>query len=168
MSKSVSNFAGVFRFVDGEYSHTISEINLKYKTVRDMADAIKATCQVNNWDWQKIYLIGDAAGNNKKDVLSTSTAYKQFNDEGIATKKAKKPYIERRVALGNGRFYHKKHFIDPSCSGVIKDYERVTYKEGTSDIDKSNLDLTHYMDADSYGEWHDFPLKKASAVEISL
>ena len=44
--------------------------------------------------------------------------------------------------------------IDPRCTSLIQDLEKVTNKQGTRDIDKSNKLLTHASDALGYAiEW---------------
>ena len=44
--------------------------------------------------------------------------------------------------------------IDPKCRMLIQDLEKVTNKQGTRDIDKSNKLLTHMTDAFGYSiEW---------------
>ena len=44
--------------------------------------------------------------------------------------------------------------IDPKCRMLIQDLEKVTNKQGTREIDKSNKLLTHMTDAFGYAiEW---------------
>ena len=56
--------------------------------------------------------------------------------------------------------------IDPSCKALIQDLEKVTNKQGTRDIDKSNKLLTHMTDALGYAiEW-EFPIIKPTLGAI--
>ncbi len=48
----------------------------------------------------------------------------------------------------------RRLFINPSCKKIIKDLMDVSYKEGTVEIDKSNLELTHA--SDGLGYWIDY------------
>ena len=53
-------------------------------------------------------------------------------------------------------------FIDKSCKMLIGDLEKVTNKQGSRDIDKSNKELTHMSDAFGYGVEWEFPVIKPS------
>jgi len=56
--------------------------------------------------------------------------------------------------------------IDPRCKALIQDLEKVTNKQGTRDIDKSNKLLTHMTDALGYAiEW-EFPIIKPTLGAI--
>ena len=50
----------------------------------------------------------------------------------------------------NKQFTDRNIIIDPSCEILIGDLEKVTNKEGTREIDKSNKTLTHMSDALGY------------------
>ena len=53
--------------------------------------------------------------------------------------------------------------IDPKCKGLIKDLEQVVNKEGTRDIDKKNLELTHLSDGFRYAINWLYPIRKPKA-----
>ena len=56
--------------------------------------------------------------------------------------------------------------IDPRCKVLIQDLEKVTNKQGTRDIDKSNKLLSHSSDALGYFlEW-EFPIIKPTLGAI--
>ena len=45
----------------------------------------------------------------------------------------------------------KRIFINPSCKNLIRDFEQVSYKEGSVKIDKTkDMNLTHVSDAFGY------------------
>jgi phage terminase large subunit len=50
--------------------------------------------------------------------------------------------------------------VDPRAKEFIKDLEQVVLKEGTREIDKSNISLTHLTDAFRYAVDYEFPVKK--------
>ena len=61
------------------------------------------------------------------------------------------PRVVNRVNAMNKQLATGNIIIDKSCSMLIGDLEKVTNKEGTRDIDKSNKHLTHMSDAFGYG-----------------
>jgi hypothetical protein len=61
------------------------------------------------------------------------------------------PRVVNRVNAMNKQFSDQNIIIDPSCKILIGDLEKVTNKEGTREIDKSNKTLTHMSDALGYG-----------------
>ena len=114
------------------------------------------------WGDRHVIVIGDSTGNNKKDVAADKTNYEIFEEIlGMgSTEKFTNPPVQSRIIGANSNFYHKKVIVDPSCLTLIKDLELVAYKEDGSDIDKSNIDLTHAADAFTYGLWYFLPIKK--------
>ena len=61
------------------------------------------------------------------------------------------PRVVNRVNAMNKQLTEQNIIIDPSCKILIGDLEKVTNKEGTREIDKSNKALTHMSDALGYG-----------------
>ena len=61
------------------------------------------------------------------------------------------PRVVNRVNAMNKQLAEGNIIIDPSCKILIGDLEKVTNKEGTREIDKSNKSLTHMSDALGYG-----------------
>ncbi len=43
-----------------------------------------------------------------------------------------------------------RYSVDPQCKGLIEDLARVSWRQGTRDIDKRDKQRTHYTDADGY------------------
>jgi hypothetical protein len=50
--------------------------------------------------------------------------------------------------------------IDPRCKTLINDLEKVTNKQGTREIDKSNKMLSHSSDALGYYTFYQFPVNR--------
>ena len=60
------------------------------------------------------------------------------------------PRVINRVNSVNNQFSKNNIKIDKGCSLLIRDFEQVTNKQGTREIDKSNHNLTHLSDAFGY------------------
>ena len=72
--------------------------------------------------------------------------------------------LENRMLEGN--HLGPNIIIDPKCEVLIRDLEKVTNKQGTREIDKSNKLLTHSSDALGYlVSWH-FPIIKPTLGAI--
>ena len=75
------------------------------------------------------------------------------------------PPVTNRVNSVN-KMLEGNIIIDPKCKMLISDLEKVTNKQGTRDIDKSNKLLTHMTDALGYAiEW-EFPIIKPTLGAI--
>ena len=61
------------------------------------------------------------------------------------------PRVVNRVNAVNKQFSEDNILIDNDCKMLIGDLEKVTNKEGSRDIDKSNKTLTHMSDSFGYG-----------------
>ncbi len=147
---NISNYCGVFQWYDrpNDIVYTIGEIHLKFEDSRKMAQKIKSL-----YPDRPVIVIGDATGNNKRDVAITKTNYQHFKDAGLLTQKFKNPPVESRIISANSNLYHKKCVVDPSCKTTIKDLELLAWKEDGSGVDKSDINLSHASDAWSYGDW---------------
>ena len=106
-----------------------------------------------------IRLFGDATGKNRS-TQSNVTNYQIIEDElvmyGIENHVERRNPAERdRVNAMNGMMCNskgdRKILINPNCKNVIRDFEQVSYKEGSIHIDKNkDLRLTHLSDAFGY------------------
>ena len=91
----------------------------------------------------------------------------QYSDIGIVRKNGFKvnvahinPRVVNRVNAVNKQFADNNILIDKSCKMLIGDLEKVTNKEGTREIDKSNKKLTHMSDAFGYAINWEYPVIK--------
>ena len=104
------------------------------------------------------YCYPDATGANKHSSA-------QFSDISILRKhftvkvKHINPRVVNRVNAMN-KALSGNMIIDPKCKDLINDLERVTNKQGTRDIDKSNKMLSHSSDALGYAVTYEFPVAK--------
>lgn len=89
----------------------------------------------------------------------------QFSDISILKKhfqvkvKHINPRVVNRVNAMN-KALSGNMIIDPRCKTLINDLEKVTNKQGTRDIDKSNKMLSHSSDALGYYTFYQFPVNR--------
>lgn len=105
---------------------------------------------------------GDAAGRNGNtvttttdyDLIFTDSRFKSpFGDSNVFYPKSNPAVLDRVVRVNSMlRNVHglSRIKIHERCKYLIKDMQYVTFKEGTSDLDKTNKELTHMSDALGY------------------
>ena len=76
------------------------------------------------------------------------------------------PPVVNRVNSTNKRLQDGL-IIDPRCKALIQDLEKVTNKQGTRDIDKTNKLLTHMTDALGYAISWEYPIIKPTLGAIA-
>jgi len=82
----------------------------------------------------------------------------------VNVRKSNPPVVNRVNSVN--KMLEGNIIIDPRCKALIQDLEKVTNKQGTRDIDKSNKLLTHMTDALGYAiEW-EFPIIKPTLGAI--
>lgn len=116
-----------------------------------------------------VILYGDATGASRSANSNVSN-WKIIEEELAAygiTKRVptKNPNERDRVNAMNGMICNSKGdrriLINPNCKHIIKDLEQVSFKEGSTQIDKtSDLMLTHISDALGYMVEKDFALTR--------
>jgi len=124
-----------------------------------------------------IELYGDATG-RARHADSNITNWKIIENElsayGIRTHVPTSNPSERdRINAVNGMICNSKGirrvYINPNkCKNLIRDLEQVPYKEGTTQIDKSNLQLTHSSDAAGYFIESEFSLNKGLITGLKI
>lgn len=126
-----------------------------------------------------IEIYGDASGRNR-DTRNNLNDYdiimREFQKYGKRLKprwkRANPPVVQRvnavnamlRNAKGDVRFY-----ISDKCEKLRKDFERVTWKEGTSDIEKNaDKSLTHISDSVGYMIEDRFPIIRIVGGRLNI
>ena len=110
------------------------------------------------------YCYPDATGNAKNSSA-------QFSDISILKKhfqvkvKHINPRVVNRVNAMN-KALSGNMIIDPRCKTLINDLEKVTNKQGTREIDKSNKMLSHSSDALGYYTFYQFPVNRPKLWSI--
>lgn len=110
---------------------------------------------------------GDATSKQRNTASSMSDYqiifdyFKNFPNVSMRFKEAN-PAVKDRINAVNSMLLSadgkRRLKINPSCKKIIKDLLDVSYKEGTMEIDKSNIELTHASDGLGYWIDYDFPV----------
>lgn len=116
-----------------------------------------------------IRLYGDATGKSRT-TQSNVTNYQIIEDElakynVVNNVASRNPAEKDRINAVNGMVCNSKGVrrvqINPNCKNLIRDLEQVSYKEGSSQIDKTkDFKLTHPSDAFGYFIEEEFSLDK--------
>tara|TARA_Y100000592_G_scaffold43276_1_gene68764 strand:+ start:4209 stop:5411 length:1203 start_codon:yes stop_codon:yes gene_type:complete len=141
--------------------HYYDEIRLKNSNTEQMARKMKAI-------EPNIEVYPDPAG-SARSTTSNRSDHHILRDYGflIRAKKAHPSHIDRLNALNRKLLDAEGNVtmtIDPKCKYLIKDLEQVQ-RDKKGGIDKSNMELTHSLDACSYAIAYKFPvISKASRI----
>ena len=148
------------QYTDGTI-HYYDEIRLKNSNTEEMARKMKAI-------EPNIEVYPDPAG-SARSTTSNRSDHHILRDYGflIRAKKSHPSHIDRLNALNrklldaNGNV---SMTVDPKCKYLIKDLEQVQ-RDKKGAIDKSQIELTHSLDACSYAISYKFPvISKASRI----
>lgn len=144
----------------------IDEIYLKNSNTVEACREFKSRYPNHNMG---IALYGDATG-KARSTQSNVTNYQIIEDElrryGVDNYVGSKNPSERdRINSVNGMICNSKGVrriqINPNCKNLIRDFEQVSYKQGTAQIDKNkDIKLTHASDAFGYFVSEEFSLIK--------
>lgn len=114
---------------------------------------------------------GDAAGRQNHTSASSSDYIQIRNDIRFADSTGRvrifypkaNPAVRDRVTCVNSMLRNAKGVrrlrIWSKCRELIKDFEGITYKEKTGEVDKSDPDRTHISDALGYLVYQRYPLR---------
>ena len=112
---------------------------------------------------QKLYIYGDASGASGHTASGSSDyqVIKQFFRTVTFIVPRANPPVRDRVNTVNARLTNargeRQLFIDPRCNSLLADLEQVTYKAGSTQLDKeSDPARTHTSDALGYFLWQAF------------
>jgi len=114
-----------------------------------------------------VVILGDASARHaqttgESDLRMIQTYMTRSGMGGISYRfGTRNPPVRDRVALVNGRLKSAAGeagiLVNPSCKELIRDFEQVCYREGSSTIDKErDRDRTHLSDALGYLAWELF------------
>ena len=148
------------QYTDGTI-HYYDEIRLKNSNTEQMARKMKAI-------EPNIEVYPDTAG-SARSTTSNRSDHHILKDYGflIRAKKAHPSHIDRLNALNRKLLDAEGNVtmtIDSKCKYLIKDLEQVQ-RDKKGGIDKSNMELTHSLDACSYAISYKFPvISKASRI----
>jgi hypothetical protein len=141
------------QFSDGTI-HYYNEIRLKNSNTEEMARKMKAI-------EPKIEVYPDPAG-SARSTTSNKSDHQILRDFDfiVRAKKSHPSHIDRLNALNRKLLNADGNLtmtIDPKCVYLIKDLEQVQ-RDKKGGIDKSQIELTHSLDACSYAISYKFPV----------
>jgi len=124
-----------------------------------------------------IHLFGDATG-EARHTDSNITNWKIIQNElsryGVTKYVPKKNSAERdRINAVNGMICNSKGerriLVNPKCRNLIRDFEQVSYKKGSTQIDKNkDFKLTHPSDAAGYFIEKEFSLNRGRIEGLKI
>lgn len=125
-----------------------------------------------------VYLYGDATGRARhtdSNITNWKIIESELNNYRLSTHIPTKNPAERdRINSVNGMICNSKNqrrvFVNPNkCKNLIRDFEQVSYKEGSTQIDKSkDFKLTHTSDAAGYFLEQEFSLNRSRIEGLKL
>ena len=125
-----------------------------------MADTIKSKYP------NEQYIIYPDASSRQRATSSAHSDFDILKMNGFQIRMGNKnPLVVNRVNSVN-KMLEGNMIISPRCQELIQDLEKVTNKQGTREIDKSNKLLTHSSDALGYLTSYLFPINKPTLGAI--
>jgi len=143
--------------------HFFDELRLKNSNTEELAIAMKKIAP-------GIEVYPDPAG-KARSTTSRRSDHQILRDHGflIRAKKSHPSHIDRLNALNRKLKDAEGNIgmtIDPSCIYLIKDLEQCQ-RDRRGGLDKSQIELTHALDACSYAISHKFPIRKMIGSTVS-
>lgn len=154
--------------IKGSECHVYDEIRMEGSNTDELVDEIKA-----RYPYSKIVVYPDPASRQKKTSAGGKTDFSILMNAGFTVKaRAFHTPVRDRVNGLNAKLKNAQGvrtlFIDPKCKHTIDSLQRLSYKEGTSIIDKDS-GLDHQFDALTYMTDFIWPIKtQYDAVEEPL
>jgi len=159
MDHNIDPMSAVIMARKGDDLYVIDELRMFSSNTQEAVDEIKRRYPRN-----KIWCFSDPAGHQRKTSAGGVTDVIILQNAGwvVKTPRYHTP-VRDRINAVNSRLCSSsaiRHlFIDPSCKYTIEGLERQTYKEGTSQPDKTS-GYDHMMDALGYAVDYMFPVKR--------
>lgn len=145
--------------VDRKGIHIFDEIKMMGSSTDDVVAEIKY-----RYPHSKVVIFPDPAGRQRKTSAGGRTDLSILVNAGFDVKvRNQHTAIRDRVnavnALLKSADGNRRLFIDPKCKHTIESLQRLTYLEGTNQVDKTS-GLDHMADAVGYMVDYLFPIKK--------
>ncbi|AZU97872.1 hypothetical protein [Vibrio phage LP.2] len=169
MDFNVSPMSAVVGCKVADQLHIFDEIELMNSNTEEMCAAIK-----ERYPNRKITVYPDPAGNARKTSATVGdTDFSIIRRHGFGLIAPRKhPLVVDRInnvqSLLKSASGDRRLFINPRCQELIKCLDGLTYKDGTSQPDKS-LGLDHMTDALGYLVCQEFPINnKGFSIPVSF
>ncbi len=153
-----SPFCAVIAQVSGGEIRVYDELHVNGSSTEEIANELKT-----RYPNSKIIIYPDPAARQKKTSAGGKTDFSILVNAGftVHARQFHTP-VRDRVNAANAKLRSAdgttKLYIDPRCKHTIESLQRLTYKEGTNQIDKDS-GLDHMSDALSYLIDYLFPLR---------
>lgn len=150
--------------VYGNKIHIFDEIKMMGSSTDEVVSEIKY-----RYPHSKVVVFPDPAGKQRKTSAGGNTDLSILVNAGFQVKvRNYHTPIRDRVnsvnALLRSADGQRRLFVDPKCKHTIESLQRLTYKEGTNQIDKDS-GLDHFADALGYMVDYLYPIKKHFETE---
>lgn len=153
----------------GDQLHTFDEINIPNGNTDEMCQEIRKRYSTD----RHIIVHPDASGKSRKTSAPVGqTDFTIIRGHGMEVWASNSnPSVVDRINEVNAMMTNakkvKRSFIHPRCKQLIKGFDGLTYKEGTSIPDKS-LGLDHQPDAYGYKVHNLFPIVKPELTRAKI
>jgi hypothetical protein len=129
--------------------HAIDEIVIPVSNTEEMVDEIKT-----RYPNKRIIVYPDPAGVQRKTSAGSKTDINILQNAGFECRfRRQHPYIRDRINSCNSLLLNSngqnRLKVDGKCVHLIKSFEKLQYKDGTTQVDKSS-GLDHIFDAATY------------------
>jgi len=137
--------------------HAIDEIVIPSSNTDELCDEIKT-----RYPNSRITAYPDPAGVQRKTSAGGRTDIQILQNAGfVCLYRRKHPSVRDRINSANSLLKNSNNenrlLVDPRCKTLINSFEKLVYKEGTSQIDK-NSGYDHMVDAATYCIEYLFPI----------
>lgn len=150
----------------GEELWAVGEISLRSSSTEDVCKEI-----IDQYGWaaqDKCTIYPDPAGTQRSSTRGESDIqiFREWGFKRILHRR-KHPSVRDRIASVNRMICNAKGErslkVDPSCEELIKCFDQLVYKDGTSEPDK-RMNIEHMGDAAGYAIEYEFPIKRNIGV----
>jgi phage terminase large subunit len=139
----------------GDTVHVLDEVWLMSSNTHEMGEALR-----HRYGHAYMRVIPDSTGKARKTSSKGLSDHQILKDLGFDVIYANNPARFDRYVCVNNLAEKGRLEIDPKCTHLIDDLEKLTYKDGSTEPDTSDSDRGHIADALGYGCWHAYPLIK--------
>lgn len=169
--------ATVFQIQDDGEVWQVHEIQIPSSNTFEMCQELKRRYGREN-AFKHIFIYPDPAGAQRRTSAQGETDISILRKEGFTVlAMSSHPLVRDRINVVNAMFENaageRRLFVDPSCKKSIESYERLSFKEGTSDPDKTQTYLSdnsttidHLVDSCGYFCFTKFGKSPTRAIHI--
>ena len=156
---NLSPMSSVIAQVTNTGIHIFDEIKMMSSNTDEVVDEIK-----HRYPNSRVIVYPDPSSRARKTSAGGKTDFSILQNAGFDVKaRTSHTAIRDRVNSVNALLKNargdRKLFIDPKCKNTIDSLQRLTYKEGTNQVDKDN-GLDHFFDSVGYLVDYLYPIKR--------